>query len=93
VVVVASSGGQVTANQLARNELGGAAFHRTAKGLTIRGNHANRNEGPGLVFDQGFAAAALDDNEVSGNRAPKQILEGIKLDATADLTPDRPAPK
>lgn len=90
VVVVAANGGQVTTNQLARNALGGAAFHRTAKGLTIRGNRATRNEGPGFVFDEGFAAAALEANEATENHAPRQIMENVKLDAAPDAGEGKP---
>lgn len=85
IVLVACQGGQVSANSVARNELGGMAFHREARGLQVRGNTATRNEGPGLVFDEGFAAAVLEGNNVSGNRGPKQVIEGIKLDANAEV--------
>jgi parallel beta-helix repeat protein len=84
IVVAASQGGTISGNSLARNELGGMALHRDARGLEIRGNTAARNEGPGLVLDEGFAAAVLDRNEVRGNRGAKQVLEGVKLDASIE---------
>ena len=89
IVVAAGKGGKVSSNNAARNGLGGLAFHRDARQLEVRGNTATRNEGPGLVLDEGFAPAALDGNDVHGNNSPAQILESVKLDATAEI-PEKP---